>query len=93
MILDAISELRAFGQGSLICDQSPRELHPAVLRGTNIKIVHRLLEASDREAAADAIGLTEIQRDHLGSLPRGRAVVRASTWKAAVCIDVVRAGS
>ncbi len=88
-LLEAIAELRAFGQGILLVEQSPQELHPAVLRGTNLKIVHKLIEGRDQDAALEALGLPLGVRDTLGNLPRGHAVVRGAGWANAVevCVE------
>lgn len=87
-ILDAIAELRAFGQGILVADQSPQELHPGILRSTSLKVVHRLVEGQDQKAAGDALGLDPLQTAQLGKLGRGWAVVRALGWEAPVVVKV-----
>ncbi|MBK7074581.1 MAG: ATP-binding protein [Myxococcales bacterium] len=87
-MLDAIAEVRAFGQGILIADQSPGELHPGVLRSTNLKILHRILEGDDQDVAGRAAGLDELQCRELGRLEVGRAAVRAAGWTSAVLLDM-----
>ena len=84
----AIAEVRSFGQGILVADQSPGELHPGVLRSTNLKIIHRILEGSDQEVVGRAAGLDEAQWRELGRLDVGRAAVRAAGWSTAVLLDM-----
>src|SRR5699024_1845016 len=48
MIANCIAEMRSYGDGFMIADQSPGLLDAAVLRNTNTKIMLRLPEGSDR---------------------------------------------
>jgi hypothetical protein len=87
-ILEAVAELRAFGQGILVVDQSPQELHPAILRGTNLKICHKLIEGRDQDAAMEALGLPQEARQPLSRLKRGHALMRAASWPEAIEMQV-----
>jgi len=69
-----ISEVRAYGEGFVIVDQSPTRLAPDAVRNTNLKLVHRIVAGEDRYAIARAINLDEAQQEVLVSLPRGRAL-------------------
>ena len=91
-ILNAIAELRTFGQGILVADQSPQELHPGILRSTNLKIVHRLVEGQDQKATGDALGRDELQSGELGRLGNGTAVVRALSRESAVAVKITKWG-
>ncbi|MFN2274435.1 MAG: ATP-binding protein, partial [Anaerolineales bacterium] len=59
MFADILAEIRAYGQGLAIIDQVPSKLVPDALKNTNLKIVHRLVSADDRNAMASALALTE----------------------------------
>lgn len=69
-----LSEVRAFGQGLMVVDQSPAKLIPDVIRNTQLKIVHRLSSAEDQSAVAAAMGLDEPQRRSISALAVGEAV-------------------
>lgn len=70
-----LTEVRAFGEGIIVVDQSPAKLHPDVLRGTDLKIVHRLLAEDDRQAVGGCMGMAADQIRALSSLAVGEAVV------------------
>ena len=70
-----LSEIRSYGQGILIADQSPTKLAQDALRNTNLKIVHRIVDADDRQAVAGAMHMNEAQTEALTMLQRGRAAV------------------
>jgi hypothetical protein len=70
-----LAEIRALGEGLVIADQSPEKLAPDAMRNTNIQIAHQLRDARDREAIANAMIMTEEQREYLGKLKPGHAGV------------------
>jgi hypothetical protein len=70
-----LTEVRAYGEGLVIADQSPEKLAPDALRITNVQIAHQLRDGHDREAIANAMIMTDEQRDFLGKLEPGRAAV------------------
>jgi hypothetical protein len=74
-LCNILTEVRAYGEGILIADQVPTKLAPDAIKNTNIKIVHRTIAGDDREVLAQAIGLTDVQKDYLINLGIGRAVV------------------
>jgi hypothetical protein len=70
-----LAEIRALGEGLIIADQSPEKLAPDAMRNTNIQIAHQLRDARDREAIANAMIMSEEQREYLGKLKPGYAGV------------------
>ena len=70
-----LAEVRAFGQGFVIVDQSPTKLHPDAIKGTNLKIVHRLVAQDDRAAIGGSANMNEDQQRFLSVLRAGEAVV------------------
>lgn len=74
-VADAFAELRAFGQGLLVVDQSPAALDESVIRNTNVKIVHRLLHSADCRAVGESMALDEDEQMELRRLSRGEALV------------------
>lgn len=75
MFSEALSEIRAYGEGLLIIDQVPARLIPDAIKNTNLKIVHRLIARDDRDAMASSTALREDQRDMIAALQRGEAIV------------------
>jgi hypothetical protein len=75
MFADILAEIRAYGQGLAIIDQVPSKLVPDALKNTNLKIVHRLVSADDRDAMASAMALTEDQAAVIARLKIGQAIV------------------
>lgn len=75
MFANIISEIRAYGEGLLIVDQVPNRLMSDAIKNTNLKIVHRLVAADDREAMSTAMGLTPEQSAIINRLRAGQAIV------------------
>lgn len=84
MLSNAIAEMRTYGEGFIIVDQSPGMLDKAVIRNTNTKILLNLPDIEDRNLVGKAAGLTDNQIDELAKLERGVAVVHQSDWLEAV---------
>lgn len=80
MIANAIAELRSFGEGFIIADQSPGLLDMAVIRNTNTKIIMRLPDASDRDLVGKAAGLNDNQIIELSKLETGVAAIYQNEW-------------
>ena len=88
MIANAIAEMRTYGEGFIIADQSPGLLDMSIIRNTNTKIVLRLPEYSDRELVGRAAGLNDNQIEELSKLKRGVAAVYQNDWIEAVLCAV-----
>jgi hypothetical protein len=58
------------------------------MRNTNVQISHQLRDTHDREAIANAMVMTDDQRDYLGKCETGRAAVFFSGLQKATFIDV-----
>lgn len=72
-----LAELRGFGAGLIIVDQTPSVLVPSVIANTGTKLLHRLDHPDDRELAGRAAGLPADQVNLLGSLRPGDAILRS----------------
>lgn len=72
---DMLSEVRAYGEGLLISDQSPEKLAPDAMRNTNLQLAHQLRDRRDREAIARAMIMDEAQQEFLGKLRIGEAAL------------------
>lgn len=76
----ALAEMRAYGQGFMVADQSASAIDDSVLKNTNIKIVMRAPYQPDREALGGALALTDEQTNQLSMLENHTAVVHQSDW-------------
>ena len=83
-----LAEVRAYGEGLIIADQSPEKLARDAMRNTNVQISHQLRDANDREAIANAMIMSEEQGDFLGKCETGRAAVFYTGLQKATFIDV-----
>ncbi|HAH18907.1 MAG TPA: ATP-binding protein, partial [Eubacterium sp.] len=80
MLTQTIAEIRTYGEGFIIVDQSPSSVDISAIKNTNTKIVLRTPEANDREAVGRSMGLTENQVNEIAKLPGGVAVVYQNDW-------------
>lgn len=80
MIVNSIAEMRTYGEGFIIVDQSPTSVDIAAIKNTNTKIIMRLPEKEDCKIAGHSVSLSEQQIDELAKLETGVAVVMQSNW-------------
>lgn len=80
MISNAIAEMRTYGEGFVIVDQSPSAVDISAIRNTNTKIIMRLPDESDRRLVGKSAGLKDDQLDEIAKLPKGVAVVYQNDW-------------
>jgi len=83
-----LAEIRAYGQGVLIAEQIPTKLAPDAIKNTNLKIIHRLVAADDREILALATNMDQAQNRFVGTLPPGRATVFSEQTDHPLLIEV-----
>ena len=88
MITNAIAEMRTYGEGFVIADQSPAVLHPAAIRNTQTKAFFMLPDQEDRRIAGSSVSLDEHQSQELSNLPTGVAVMYQNRWTSAVLCKV-----
>ena len=91
MIANSIAEMRSYGEGFIIVDQSPGLLDMSVMRNTNTKLILRLPESGDREMVGNTMGLTEEQIYELSRLKTGCGAIYQKDWLEAVLCQVDRA--
>lgn len=91
MLTQTIAEIRTYGEGFIIVDQSPSSVDIAAIKNTNTKIVLRTPEANDRDAIGRSIGLTTDQVNEIAKLPSGVAVVYQNNWAAPVLTMIDKA--
>lgn len=80
LLANSIAEMRTYGEGFIIADQSPGLLDLSVIRNTNTKIILRLPEQSDRQIVGFAASLNEYQIEELSRLERGVAAIYQNDW-------------
>lgn len=80
MLTNTIAEIRTYGEGFIIVDQSPSSVDIAAIKNTNTKIVLRTPEVHDRQAVGRSMGLSDDQIDEIAKLPSGVAVVYQNNW-------------
>lgn len=90
MLSNAIAEMRTYGEGFIIADQSPTSVDISAIKNTNTKIIMRLPEENDRRLAGKAAGVTDEQIDELARLPKGVAVVYQNDWLEPVLCKINR---
>lgn len=88
LLANSIAEMRTYGEGFIIADQSPGLLDMSVIRNTNTKIILRLPDLSDRELVGYAAGLNDEQISELSKLRRGVAAVYQNDWVEPVLVQV-----
>lgn len=88
MICNSIAEMRTYGEGFIIVDQSPTAVDIAAIKNTNTKILMRLPERGDCEAVGNAAGLNEDQIKEMSKLGTGIAVVMQNNWLEAVLTHI-----
>ncbi|MGP1579937.1 MAG: helicase HerA domain-containing protein [Wolinella sp.] len=88
MLANSIAEMRTYGEGFIIADQSPGLLDMSVIRNTNTKIIMRTPDFSDRDLVGKAAGLNDEQIADIVKFPKGVAAVYQNDWIEAVLCKV-----
>ena len=68
-----LAEIRSYGVGIVIADQSPRKVTADVVALTDIKIAFRLVEAVDKQILANSTNMSNSQEQRLAKLKPGEA--------------------
>jgi len=79
MFANMLSEIRAYGEGIIVVEQSPKRLIRDAVRNTALKVAYKLVEKEDQEDIGNALGLSREQVHFLGYLRVGEAVVRSDS--------------
>jgi len=88
MLTNAIAEMRTYGEGFIIVDQSPHAVDIAAIRNTNTKIIMRLPDEADRRLLGKSVALADDQLDEIARLPKGVAIVYQNDWLEPVLCQV-----
>ncbi|MBL9139569.1 MAG: ATP-binding protein [Verrucomicrobiales bacterium] len=78
LLSQCLAELRAYGHGFCVVDQSPSALHPSVLSNCNLKIILNTMNGQDQDVLAASVGVRDpIAASFLGRLEPWEAIVSA----------------
>lgn len=91
MIVNSIAEMRTYGEGFIIVDQSPTSVDIAAIKNTNTKIIMRLPEEEDCKIAGHSVSLSKNQTNELAKLETGVAVVMQNNWTEAMLAKICAA--
>lgn len=72
---DMLAELRSYGVGLIVAEQSPSRITRQVLKNTATKFAHQLVDATERELMAGAMVMTEDESQDLATLPPGQMLM------------------
>ncbi len=68
-----LAEIRSYGVGLVIADQSPRKVSTDVVALTDMKMVFRLVESADKQIISDSTNMSEAQSQRMSKLKPGEA--------------------
>lgn len=68
-----LAEIRSYGVGLVIADQSPRKVSTDVVALTDMKMVFRLVESADKQIIGDSTNMSEAQSQRMSKLKPGEA--------------------
>lgn len=88
MISNAIAEMRTYGEGFIIADQSPTSIDISAIKNTNTKIIMRLPEEADRQIVGKSAALNNEQINEISKLPLGVAVIYQNNWVEPVLCNI-----
>lgn len=73
LIKRMLAEIRSYGVGLVIADQSPRKVGTDVVALTDMKVVFRLVEAADKQIIADSSNMSDAMIQRMAKLKPGEA--------------------
>lgn len=68
-----LAEIRSYGVGLIIADQSPRKVSTDVVALTDMKMIFRLVESVDKQIIGDSTNMTDVQVQRMAKLKPGEA--------------------
>lgn len=80
LLANSIAEMRTYGEGFIIADQSPGLMDRSVIRNTNTKIIMGLPDMADRELVGKSANLNDEQIVELSRLNTFVAAVYQNNW-------------
>lgn len=68
-----LAEIRSYGVGIVVADQSPKKVSADVVALTDLKLAFRLVESADKDIISGSTGMSEVQSSRLSKLKPGEA--------------------
>ncbi len=90
LIAQMLAEIRAYGEGIIVVDQSPSKILSDVLINCLTKIVHRTSYGADKDCLAEALNLSSFESDYLSSLEIGKAIASLADAYQPVHLNIPR---
>jgi DNA helicase HerA-like ATPase len=75
-----LAEMRALGEGVIIADQLPTAIASEAVKSTNLKIMHRVVAADDREELGKSMLLDAGQMELAAQMSAGQSLVFREGW-------------
>lgn len=72
---DLIKEIRSYGTGIIIADQSPTSVGKEIVANTDVKIMFKLVEKDNKDAVGTATNMSDLNYELLGRLGVGEALL------------------
>lgn len=72
---DMIAEIRAYGTGVFVADQSPTTFGASIIANTDTKIMFQVVEEGSRDILKGATGLSDTKKDLLAKLKMGECLL------------------
>ena len=79
---DMIAEIRSYGTGIIVADQRPSQIGREIIANTELKIMFRLVESSEKSLVSDSTSMDEQDTKQLGRLDVGEAYCYYSYMRA-----------
>lgn len=68
-----IVEIRSYGTGIIIADQSPQKVTKEIVGNTDVKVMFQLVQVEDKKVIAESSNMSETDEDQLSRLNTGEA--------------------
>jgi len=72
---DLIKEIRAYGTGIIVADQSPTSVGREIVANTDVKVIFKLIEKDNKDIVSMATNMSDLNYELLGRLGVGEALL------------------
>lgn len=72
---DMIAEIRSYGTGVIIADQTPTKVGKNIVANTNVKVVFKLVEKDSRDMISGTTNMSPVEQEELARLGVGEAML------------------
>jgi hypothetical protein len=84
----ALAENRKYGEGVILAGQFPARLVADAVKGSNLKLMHRLTAEDDRRHLGAVMGMDEAQRQFAARLKTGEALLYSDEFAEAAHVSI-----